>query len=111
MYLGTGGRADRLGAGSPRRRRRRAAALERSQEIERKQREIERKKAVIEAQIAALRTEFETEKDELERAIARERLHQKTIAEATLALAWSRKSDDLAPKKESAAKNVKRGRK
>ena len=43
--------------------------MERRQEIERKQRDIERKKAVIEAQIAALRTEFETEKDELERAI------------------------------------------
>jgi len=89
----------------------RADAIERNQDIERKQRDIERKKAVIESQIAALRTEFEAEKDELDRAIAREKLHQKTLAEETQALARSRKSDDLAPKKVSAAKTVKRGRK
>jgi circadian clock protein KaiC len=87
----------------------RAEALERSQDIERKQRDIERKKAVIEAQIAALRTEFEAEKDELNRAIAREREHQKTLAEETQAMARSRKSDDILPARP--AKSAKRGRK
>jgi circadian clock protein KaiC len=87
----------------------RAEVVERNQDIERKQRDIERKKTVIEAQIAALRTEFEAEKDELERAIAREKHHQKTLDEETQAMGRARKSDDLAPKKATAAKAVKRG--
>jgi circadian clock protein KaiC len=91
--------------------RERAETLERNQDIERKQRDIERKKAVIEAQIAALRSEFEAERDELERTISREKLHQKVLADETQALARSRKSDDLLPKKVSPAKTVKRGRK
>jgi circadian clock protein KaiC len=89
----------------------RAESLERRLEIERKQRDIERKKAVIEAQIATLRTGFEAEKDELERAIARERLHQEVLTEETRAMARVRKADDLPPKKVNAAKSEKRGRK
>jgi circadian clock protein KaiC len=89
----------------------RAETLERNQDIERRQRDIERKKAVIEVQIAALRTEFEAEKDELERAIASEKLRQKMLADETQAMARSRKSDELLPKKGNATKSVKRGRK
>jgi circadian clock protein KaiC len=110
VYVGPGGVL--TGAGRvAQEAKERAEALERNQDIERKQRDIQRKKAVIEAQIAALRTEFAAEKDELERAIAREKLHRKVLAEETQALARSRKSDELSPKKESAAKTVKRGRK
>jgi len=110
VYVGSGGVL--TGAGRvAQEARERAEALERSQDIERKQRDIERKKAVIEAQIAALRTEFEAEKDELERSIARERLHQKVLAEETQALAQSRKADDLSSKKVSTAKGGKGARK
>jgi circadian clock protein KaiC len=87
-----------------------AEAMERSQEIERKQRDIERKKTVIEAQIAALRTGFEAEKDELERSIAREKLHQEILVEESKEMARTRKADDLSPKKGSATKSGKGGR-
>jgi circadian clock protein KaiC len=88
-----------------------AEAMERSQEIERKQRDIERKKTVIEAQIAALRTSFDVEKDELERSIAREKLHQDILAEETQEMARSRKADELTTTiKGNAAKSGKGGR-
>jgi len=109
VYIGPGGVLTGSGRVAQEARER-AETLERNQDIERKQRDIERKKAVIEAQIAALRTEFEVERDELERAIARERLHQETISEETQALARSRKSDGFVLNKEN-AKSGKRGRK
>lgn len=110
VYVGTSGVL--TGAGRvAQEAKERAEFLERNQEIERKQRDIERKKAVIEAQITALRTEFETEKDELERAIAREKLHQEVLIEETQALARSRKADELPSPKVTAAKSGKRGRK
>lgn len=109
VYVGAGGVL--TGAGRvAQEAKERAETLERNQDIERKQRDIERKKAVVEARIAALRTEFEAEKDELERAIARERRHQEVLIEETQALARSRRSDDLPPIKQIAAKGGKRGR-
>lgn len=102
VYVGPGGvltGAGRVAQES----RERAEALQRYHEVERKQREIERKKAVIEEQIAVLRTGFEAEKDDLEWAIARERL----LAEETRAMARSRKSDDLPAQKLNPAMNVK----
>jgi len=110
VYVGSGGvltGAGRVAQES----REKAETLERNLEIERKQRDIERKKAVIEAQIAALRTSFEAEKEDLERAIARETLHQKALVEETLEMARSRKSDAVAPPKGNSAKAGKRGRK
>ena len=77
--------------------------LERGQDIERKQRDVERKKAVIEAQITALRISFEAEKDDLEQAIAREKLHQEVLAEETQAMALSRKADIFSPIKANTA--------
>jgi circadian clock protein KaiC len=85
--------------------------LERGQDIERKQRDVERKKAVIEAQITALRISFEAEKDDLEQAIAREKLHQEVLVEETQAMARTRKADELPPIKGNTAKIAKRGRK
>jgi circadian clock protein KaiC len=72
-----------------------AGALERRQEIERKQREIERKKKVTEAQIAALRTEFEVEREELQRIIAKEKLHDELLGRETLEMAKVRKADKV----------------
>lgn len=110
VYVGSGGVL--TGAGRvAQEAKEKAESLERNQEIERKQRDIERKKAVIEAQIEALRTSFEAEKDDLERAIAREKLHQEVLVEESQAMARSRKSDDISPKKVIDTKSAKRGSK
>jgi circadian clock protein KaiC len=95
VYVGSGGvltGAGRLAQEA----REKAAALERNQDIERKQRDMERKKVLIEAQIAALHTEFEAEREELERCIARESLHQETLSLESRELARARQSDQLA---------------
>ncbi len=111
VYIGSGG----ILTGSARFAqvsREKADAVERSQEILRKKRDIERRKAVIDAQIAVLQTEFEAEKDELERAIAKEYCHQGILAEDTQAMARIRKADRLVPAKENVTtptKNVKGG--
>ena len=110
VYVGSGGVL--TGAGRvAQEAKEKAESLERNREIERMQRDIERKKAVIEAQIEALRTSFEAEKDDLERAIAREKLHQEELVEESQAMARSRKSDDISPKKVIDAKSAKRGNK
>jgi circadian clock protein KaiC len=98
VYVGSGGVL--TGAGRvAQEAREKTEILERNQEIERKQREIERKKLSIEAQIATLRSDFEAEKDEMERAISREKLHQKVLVEETQAMAQSRKADEQPAKK------------
>ncbi len=74
--------------------REKAESLARSQNIEYKQREIDRKKIVIEAQIAALRAGFESDMEELELAVAIEKMHQKVLAEDSVAMGKARKSDD-----------------
>ncbi|GAC1470717.1 MAG: circadian clock protein KaiC [Desulfuromonadaceae bacterium] len=110
VYVGSGGvltGASRAAQES----RDKVEILERGQDIERKQRDVERKKAVIEAQITALRISFEAEKDDLEQAIAREKLHQEVLAEETQAMARTRKADDPPPKKGNTAKTGKVGRK
>jgi len=108
VYIGTGGVL--TGAGrEAQEAREKVETLERSQEIERKQRDIERKKAVIEAQIAALRVGFEAEKDDLEQAIAREKLHQEVITEETQAMARTRKSDEPPPLEKKAVATGKGG--
>jgi circadian clock protein KaiC len=110
VYVGPGGVL--TGAGRvAQEAREKAETLERNQEIERKQRDIERKKSVIEAQIEALRTNFEAEKDDLERAIAREKMHQEVLAEETQAMARSRKADEQPAKKGNTIKAGKKVRK
>ena len=71
-----------------------ALALECQQEIERKQREIERKKTLIEAQIIALRTQFDLEKEDMDRLIARELLRVETFAIDNLAMSNVRQADE-----------------
>ncbi|MFZ4860388.1 MAG: KaiC 1, partial [Desulfuromonadaceae bacterium] len=106
VYVGPGGVL--TGAGrSAQEAREKAEALERWQEIECKQRDLERKKALVEAQITALRIGFESEQDELERAIARGRLHREVIAEDALAMGRAREADATPPKAENAAESGK----
>ena len=110
VYVGTGGvltGAARVAQEA----REKAEAMERSQEIERKQHDIERKKSVIEAQITALRAGFESERDELERSISREKLHQEILAEESKEMARTRKADKLPAQKGNATKPVKGGHK
>jgi circadian clock protein KaiC len=109
VYVGPGGVL--TGAGRvAQEAREKTEILERNQEIERKQRDIERKKLFIEAQIAALRSDFEAEKDELERAIFREKLHQDVLVEETQAMAKSRKADEKPAKKVNISKPEKKVR-
>jgi circadian clock protein KaiC len=53
--------------------RERAAAVQRKEQVEAKQRELERKRDALEARIAALRKEFEAEQEESKRIIGQER--------------------------------------
>lgn len=87
--------------------REQAEALLRGQEIERRQRDIERKRALLEAQITALRAGFEWERDELERSIASEKMHQAILAKDVEAMALSRKADELPSGKQSDARSGK----
>ena len=61
--------------------------------MSRMRREIERKKAVITAQIAALNAQFEVEKEELDRLIAREHQRAATQGEESTLLAKARQAD------------------
>lgn len=88
-----------------------ADTLIKKQEIELKHRNMERKKAVIEAQIAALQSEFETERDELERLLANESLRLEVLAEDRVAMARSRQEDVATAKKGAMVKAGKGGRK
>ena len=71
-----------------------AGKLEREQEIERKQRELEQKRQTIEAQITELKTQFETEKLELDRVIAQEKLKEQVLQEGRKIMAIKRHSND-----------------
>jgi circadian clock protein KaiC len=109
VYVGSGGVL--TGAGRvAQEAREKTEILERNQEIERKQRDIQRKKLSIEAQIATLRSDFEAEKNELERAISREKLHQEVLAAETQAMAQSRKADGQPAKKVNISKPGKKVR-
>jgi circadian clock protein KaiC len=106
VYVGAGG----VLTGSARltqEAREKAEALLRSRESELKQRDIERKRAVLEARIMALRAGFETERDELERSIASEKLHKEILAKEAKEMALTRKSDELPPGKQSEARRGK----
>ena len=71
-----------------------AVSLECQEDIERKQREIERKKVAIEAQITVLRAQFETEKEDLERLIARAIQRDETLVADDLVMSKARQADE-----------------
>src|ERR1700733_5178014 len=72
-----------------------AAAVDRRQEVERKERERTRKREALEARIAALRKEFEVEEEEAATSVSEEVLREKSIAENREAMARSRRSDAM----------------
>ncbi|MBD2594580.1 circadian clock protein KaiC [Nostoc spongiaeforme FACHB-130] len=57
----------------------RAAAVERQQKIEQKQHDIERKRLLMEAQVKAIESQFEIEKQEIERLIYIEEIQEKIL--------------------------------
>ena len=105
VYVGPGGVLTGSGR-SAQESREKAEALERRQEIESKQRDLERKEALVEAQITALRIGFESERDELERAISRGNLHRDVFIEDALAMGRAREADAILPTMEK--KGVRR---
>lgn len=70
-----------------------ALSLEFKEDIERKQREIERKKIAIEAQITILHTQFEAEKEDLDRLIAKQILKDQVLFNDELNMSLSRQAD------------------
>ena len=92
VYLGPGGvltGAARLAQEA----RDAAEAVERQQELDRRQRESASKKAVLAAQIAALEAQIATEQDALDRLTARERQRAATLAADTVLIAQARQAD------------------
>jgi len=94
VYIGPGGVLTGS-ARDAREARDKAESLDCMQEIERKQREIERKKTAIEAQITVLRIQFEAEKDDLDRLIAKEKQRNETLALDNQAMSKMRQADEL----------------
>lgn len=70
-----------------------AKALIGKQGFEFKQRELERKRKILDAQITAMRTEFESEEDNLKRAIAEEKLSKKVTLQDRADMGKLRKAD------------------
>jgi circadian clock protein KaiC len=72
-----------------------ALVLESQEDIESKQRAIERKKKAIEAQITILHTQFEAEKEDLDRLIAKQMLRDKVLLNNRMHMGLSRQEDKL----------------
>ena len=83
-----------------------AVSLECQEDIERKQREIERKKVAIEAQITVLRAQFETEKEDLERLIARAIQRDETLVADDLVMSKARQADEWPAGQSGAGKTL-----
>src|ERR1700733_11160314 len=73
--------------------REQAAAVERQQAAQRKERERTRKREALEARIAALRKEFEVEEEEAATSVSRDVSREKVIAENRAAMSRSRQAD------------------
>lgn len=73
--------------------RERAAALTRTQEIERRRRELERKRRALEAQIALLQTQYEAEREDAERLIAEQQAREQQLAEDRVEMGKRREED------------------
>ena len=71
----------------------RAESLANREEIDRKQRDMQRKQSLMDARIITLRSQFEVEKEELERSIAEEQRRSEIFTQDTLALARLRQAD------------------
>jgi circadian clock protein KaiC len=73
--------------------REKAAALERAQELERKQRDLARKRGALEAKLAALRGEFEAVEDESKIVAEQDRVRAEQLDQNRAAAAMRRGAD------------------
>jgi len=71
-----------------------AESLTRKLEVERKQRELKRKRTLLQAQLAALHAQFETEEEELQRAIDQGMAREKSLSKDRVHMAKIRKADE-----------------
>jgi circadian clock protein KaiC len=74
--------------------REKAAALERRQEVERKQRDLQRRRAALESQIAALRAEFEATAEEAKTIEVQDQAQEQTLTEDRSAAAHRRGAEE-----------------
>ena len=71
-----------------------AAALARTEEIERLNRQIERKRQVLESQLTVLRSEFEAEEEEIRKRMAEMEAREQAATEQKSRMAHVRKADE-----------------
>jgi circadian clock protein KaiC len=76
-----------------------ASLLLRNQETERKHRESKRKKLSFEAEFALLKSKYETEEDELNRAIQQETVGEAALLHERRKIAGLRSSDETVPER------------
>lgn len=70
-----------------------AQKLQRQQEIDHKQREVERKRAIMEAKITEIKSQFEAEREELEKTIKQDGLKEEILEMDRREVARIRKAD------------------
>lgn len=92
VYLGAGGVLTGT-ARAVQEAKEKAEALLREHEIKRKQRDMERRSKALEARMAALRTQFEIEKEELEKEIKEQKRREGVLNEDRAGMAVRRKAD------------------
>jgi circadian clock protein KaiC len=73
--------------------REQAAALQRQQEIEARQRALEREREAMDAQIKMIRLQYQAKEDELQRQMADHESREQRLAQDRLTMAHSRKAD------------------
>jgi circadian clock protein KaiC len=108
VYLGAGGVLTGT-ARAAQEAKEKAEALLREQEIERKQRNIERRSKALEARMAALWTQFEIEKEELEKEIKEQKRREGVLNEDRAGMAVRRKADaspNNRPRRQRGSKNA-----
>jgi circadian clock protein KaiC len=74
--------------------REKATALERRQELERKQRDLQRRRTALEAQITALRAEFEAAEEEAKTMEAQDQAQAQSLADVRAAAARRRGAEE-----------------
>jgi circadian clock protein KaiC len=88
-----------------------AAAVERKQETERRQRELERKRHEVENQIATLRAELEAEENEVQQLAEQAGLREERRIEVRDQMARMRQSDGDGARQASRRVDLRGGRK
>jgi circadian clock protein KaiC len=111
VYLGAGGVLTGT-ARAAQEAKEKAEAVRRQQEIDRKQRNLERRSKALDARVVALRTQFESDKEELEKEVLEQR-RLEGVLDVEVEMATRRTGDTLSNsslKKKNKGKKHARGR-